>query len=762
MRNRYIAISLTAVLALLLAGCHRNPEAAKRKYLESGQSYMDKKQYAAASIQFKKALQIDPRFAEAHYKLATALLALQRFQDAFKELNTTVELDPNNLKARADMGNLYVLSRSPQYYAKAEEQARYIIEHDPNSPDGYRLLGTVLFAEGHSQEALDAYTKLISLSPNDTAAYLNRGVLYASLKKFPEAESDFHQAIALDPKNLQGYANLAGSYQLQQQPDKAEAVFRDAIKNNPDAPANYLRLAGLLLSQNRTADAEKVLQDLRNAQPNSIEVAGAIGDFYVASRNPQAAIKEYQRGLTLKGKTDELKARLVEVELDTGNVQEATKLNDQMLKDKPGDVTARILHARLLAGQGKRNDAITTMRAVIKDAPENPQARFVLGQIYRQTGDLAGAKSELQEAIKRQPDNPLYLQALAETYRDSRDYDTATEYANRLLKLNPNNLQAHFILATVDIDAKNYKEALGELDIVQKGAPNDPMVHLNRAFAYYGLKNISEAEQEFQTAIKLNPQYDGAVADYVTMLYDTNQAARALQVAEQYVAANPNRASAHFIYGSALANDKKFDQAKAEYQKAIQLDPKAIQPVVQLARVYEVTGNLDAALNTYQQALAIQPDMSQQLHVNLGNIYLQKNDLTNALKSYQDALKINPNDPVAANDVAWVYALQGRNLDEALSLATQAKQTAPNLPSINDTLAWIHYKKGNYQLSVSLLEDAVKKMPDRAEFRYHLGMALNGAGDKTRAKAELQRALALNLKGTDAQDAQQTLASLQH
>lgn len=761
MRNRYMAISLTVLLALLLAGCHRNPEAAKRKYLDSGQSYMDKKQYEAASIQFKKALQIDPRFAEAHYKLATALLALRRFPDAFKELNTTVELDPNNLKARADIGNLLVLSGNSQYYARAEEQARYIIEHDPNSPDGYRLSGTLLFAQHQPQEAIDAYTKLISLSPKDAAAYLNRGVVYASLKKFPEAESDFHQAIALDPKNLQGYVNLAGYYQLQKQPDKAEAVFRDGIKNNPDTPATYLGLAGLLVSQNRPADAEKVLQDLRNAQPNSIEVAGAIGEFYIASRNPQAAIKEFQRGLTLKGKTDQLKAMLVEVELDTGNVQEATKLNDQMLKDNRGDVTARILHARLLALQGKRDDAITTMRAVIRDAPENAQAHFILGQIYRQTGDLAGAKSELQEAIKRQQDNPLYLQALAETYRDSHDYDTATEYANLLLKKNPNNLQAHFILASVYIGAKNYKDALDQLDIVEKGVPNDPMVHLNRAFAYYGLKNIPEAEREFQTALKLNPQYDGAVGAYISMLYAANQGPRGLQVAEQYVAANPNRASAHFIYGSALANDKKFDEATAEYQKAIQLDPKAIQPLLQLARIYEITGNLDAALNTYQQALALQPDISQ-LHTNVGNIYLAKNDLTNALKYYQDALKINPNDPVAANDVAWIYALQGRNLDEALSLATQAKQAAPDLPSINDTLAWIHYKKGNYQVSVSLLEDAVKKMPDRAEFRYHLGMALNGAGDKTRAKAELQRALALNLRGTEAQDAQQTLASLQH
>jgi Flp pilus assembly protein TadD len=97
----------------------------------------------------------------------------------------------------------------------------------------------------------------------------------------------------------------------------------------------------------------------------------------------------------------------------------------------------------------------------------------------------------------------------------------------------------------------------------------------------------------------------------------------------------------------------------------------------------------------------------------------------------------------------------------ALGLATQAKQVAPEMMSVNDTLAWIQYKKGNYRVSVSLAEDAVKSSPQNPGFHYHLGMALSGAGEKDRARTELQKALQLKLGGQDAQDAQKTLASLQ-
>jgi len=46
-----------------------------------------------------------------------------------------------------------------------------------------------------------------------------------------------------------------------------------------------------------------------------------------------------------------------------------------------------------------------------------------------------------------------------------------------------------------------------------------------------------------------------------------------------------------------------------------------------------------------------------------------------------------------------------------------------------------------------LAEDAVKKAPDNPGFRYHLGMALSGAGEKDRARTELQKALQLKLNG---------------
>jgi len=101
MRNRYQVLVATALMAMLLVaatGCKGNPEKAKKKYLESGISYVDKKQYDAAVIQFKKALQVDPKYAEAHYQLGMVYLRLQRGKEAVGELNQAANLDPKNPK----------------------------------------------------------------------------------------------------------------------------------------------------------------------------------------------------------------------------------------------------------------------------------------------------------------------------------------------------------------------------------------------------------------------------------------------------------------------------------------------------------------------------------------------------------------------------------------------------------------------------------------------------------------------------------------
>ena len=153
------------------------------------------------------------------------------------------------MKAALELGNLLW---AVQRFKQAEDGPARCCNRTPTTPKHMPCWAPPYFAEKEPDEALQAYNKVIELKPNDAGGYLNRGVLYASMKKDAEAEADFKKAISLNPKNLEAYSNLSRFYQYKQDPAKAEQVLQEGIKNDPDAPANYLRLAAMLLQEKRT------------------------------------------------------------------------------------------------------------------------------------------------------------------------------------------------------------------------------------------------------------------------------------------------------------------------------------------------------------------------------------------------------------------------------------------------------------------------------------------------------------------------------
>src|ERR1700693_4669442 len=86
-RIRWPRACAIAVLSFaVLAGCSRDPNTRKQKFLESGNQYFDAGKYAEASIQYQNAIQVDPKFAEAHYKLAQAFVRRGIWTGAYQEL----------------------------------------------------------------------------------------------------------------------------------------------------------------------------------------------------------------------------------------------------------------------------------------------------------------------------------------------------------------------------------------------------------------------------------------------------------------------------------------------------------------------------------------------------------------------------------------------------------------------------------------------------------------------------------------------------
>src|ERR1700722_5100524 len=103
-RTPYLLPSI--VLAFVLIGCFTSPDARKQKFYEQGVRDYETQKYPEAVISLSRALQIDPRFVDAHYKLAQTHEREGNWTAAVQELQRTIDLSPTNWQAHIDLGQI--------------------------------------------------------------------------------------------------------------------------------------------------------------------------------------------------------------------------------------------------------------------------------------------------------------------------------------------------------------------------------------------------------------------------------------------------------------------------------------------------------------------------------------------------------------------------------------------------------------------------------------------------------------------------------
>ena len=125
-------------------------------------------------------------------------------------------------------------------------------------------------------------------------------------------------------------------------------------------------------------------------------------------------------------------------------------------------------------------------------------------------------------------------------------------------------------------------------------------------------------------------------------------------------------AKGHFQQGNEYYEAMQFAEAAEEYEKALELEPENVDVMSNLGATYYRLGELDKAIEVYTRAIAIAPKDAG-IRSNLAAAYVQKqgpdggtNYLDMALEQYQEAIKLEPDLAEAHYGAGTVYALMGR------------------------------------------------------------------------------------------------------
>jgi putative PEP-CTERM system TPR-repeat lipoprotein len=204
----------------------------------------------------------------------------------------------------------------------------------------------------------------------------------------------------------------------------------------------------------------------------------------------------------------------------------------------------------------------------------------------------------------------------------------------------------------------------------------------------------------------------------------------------------PKSPAGFILEGDSLFADKKFPAAVKAYEAAQALG-KSFSTEARLHGALVAAGRQDEGLRRLQAWVKAAPqDASAKLF--LADAALKQANYRVAAEQYEPLLAAQPTNLVVLNNLAWTY--QQLKDPRAKDLAERAFKIKPDNAAVADTLGWMLVEQGDVRRGIEILEKAVAAAPEAQEIRYHLALGWLKAGDKVKARKELEQVLASERK----------------
>ncbi len=151
-----------------------------------------------AITEFRKAIELDPRYALPHYNLGVALREQGKTEEAIAEYRKAIELDPRDASPHYNLGNALHGQHKTE---EAIAEYRKAIELDPRLALAHNNLGIALSSQGKTEEASAEYRKALELDPRDADSRHNLAAILLKQGKTKEADAEDQKAKALGAKH---------------------------------------------------------------------------------------------------------------------------------------------------------------------------------------------------------------------------------------------------------------------------------------------------------------------------------------------------------------------------------------------------------------------------------------------------------------------------------------------------------------------------------------------------------------------------------
>lgn len=348
--------------------------------------------------------------------------------------------------------------------------------------------------------------------------------------------------------------------------------------------------------------------------------------------------------------------------------------------------------ALLLAKQGKHTEAARAFQGALRLNPDYLPARLMLAESLFKAGNLDASNDLYSEIVKGSPGVAEAYFGLGRILASRGDPAAARESFLKACDLFPDYGAVHYALAQVD-------RRLGKAE---------------------------EAEQELASYARnksVVPPANDSLGDQLQNL--------------------DRRAAVHLERGVQLEQVGKLNEAIAETEEALRLDPQLVQGHINLLILYGRTGDKEKAEEHYRAAVKLNPTQFPGVYYNYSILLINEGKFEEAEKALRKALEIAPAYADAHNNLSYLLEREGR-LPEAAIEYRKAIEANPNSRKAHFNLGRVLVNQQQYQEGIGqLLQTLTPVDNDTPAYLFALGAAYGRAGDPAKALHYLEQAKGL-------------------
>jgi len=382
------------------------------------------------------------------------------------------------------------------------------------------------------------------------------------------------------------------------------------------------------------------------------------------------------------------------------NYKKAIELLQAEIKRVPDMEEAHYYLGLALWEEGRKDEAIASVKKARQLASKNPEYLFTLGNFYTEQKNYVEAKSLFKEGLK-QKNKSNFLYGLGLVYVAQDSVDKGLEFLLQAREADPNNSKIYRSIGDAYAKQKVLSLAIDNYNKAVEIEPGWLEVHFTMGKLLFRERRVNEALAAYKKTVEIDPTNPEANFEVGNLYYLAKRAAESLPYFETFVKLQPNSPKGQLMLAKSQYATRKLADAIVSAERACSLDPTA-DALELLARVH-----YDNSRDSTSQKKSVEAftklsqlegyEFDSESYLRWGRALVRLQKFAEAIPKFESSLKMDSTQADAYNELGGLY-LREKRFDEAIS-SFDRKINASNASELKSkadstSLARVYFNKG--------------------------------------------------------------------